>query len=121
MAYWRVYPEVRPPNGDLPGTFGALHPHDAYLSLAGETGALGLVAAGYGWVRFGRAAARGLRLHAGPGGRLSLGVCAGLLAVLVQGIFDTIGVVDMAFVWIPYTALALAAAEVDVFGEAVHP
>jgi hypothetical protein len=52
---------------------------------------------------------------------LCLGVCAGLLAVLTQGVFDTIGVVDMAFVWIPYTALALAAAEVDVFGEAVHP
>jgi O-antigen ligase len=121
MAYWRVYPDVRPPNGDVPGTFGALHPHDAYLSLAGETGVLGLAAAGYGWVRFGRAVARGLRLRAGRGGRLCLGVCAGLLAVLTQGVFDTIGVVDMAFVWIPYTALALAAAEVDVFGEAVHP
>ena len=33
-----------------------------------------------------------------------------LVAVLVQGVFDTIGIVAMAFVWIPYTALALAAA-----------
>jgi hypothetical protein len=36
-------------------------------------------------------------------------VAAGLVAVLVQGLFDTIGVVEMAFVWIPYTGLALAA------------
>jgi len=32
--------------------------------------------------------------------------------VLVQGIFDTVGVVEMSFVWIPYTGLALAAARI---------
>ncbi|GAC1299344.1 MAG: hypothetical protein NVSMB19_03280 [Vulcanimicrobiaceae bacterium] len=110
MAYWRVYPAIRPANGDLPGTFGALHPHDAYLSLAGETGLIGLVACGYGWWRFGRAMRAGLRSLPRAERTFALGVCAALVAVLVQGLFDTIGVVQMAFVWIPYTALALAAA-----------
>jgi hypothetical protein len=34
-----------------------------------------------------------------------------LLATLVQGLFDTVGIVQMTYVWIPYTALALAAAD----------
>jgi len=111
MAYWRVYPAIRPPNGDLPGTFGALHPHDAYLSLAGETGIVGLAAAAFGWLRIGTAIRASLRRRA-PRERLpAIGICAGLCAALVQGIFDTVGVVQMCFVWIPFTALALAAAE----------
>jgi O-antigen ligase len=105
-----VYPEIRPPNGDPPGTFGALHPHDAYLSLAGETGAVGLAACGYGWWRFVRAIRPALRVAPPARRKFALGVCAALVAVLVQGVFDTIGIVEMAFVWIPFTALALAAA-----------
>ncbi len=109
MAYFRVYPAVRPPNGDLPGTFGALHPHDAYLSLAGETGLVGVGATLFGWLRFGRAFRAGVSRLDGGARRFAYGVAAGLVAVLVQGLFDTIGVVEMAFVWIPYTGLALAA------------
>ena len=107
MGYFRIYPAIRPPNSDLPGTFGALHPHDAYLSLAGETGAVGLVAFGYGWWRFARTMRSRLRTCATSDRVLGLGICAALVAVLVQGIFDTIGVVEMAFVWIPFAALAL--------------
>ncbi len=110
MGYFRIYPAIRPPNADLPGTFGALHPHDAYLSLAGETGAVGLVAFGYGWWRFARSMRSRLRACAKPARVLGLGICAALVAVLVQGIFDTIGVVEMAFVWIPFAALALGSA-----------
>jgi O-antigen ligase len=110
MAYWRVYPAIRQPNGDLPGTFGALHPHDAYISLAGETGLVGLTACGYGWWLAARAVAGALAERPARERALGLGVCAALVAVLVQGIFDTIGVVQMSFVWIPYTALAIAAA-----------
>jgi len=110
MAYWRIYPAIRPSNGDLPGTFGALHPHDAYLSLAGETGAVGLAACAYGWWRFASAMRQRLLAQPPRERRLPLGVCAALVAVLFQGVFDTIGVVQMAFVWIPFTALALAAA-----------
>jgi len=110
MAYWRVYPAIRQPNGDLPGTFGALHPHDAYISLAGETGIVGLVAFGYGWLLVGRSVANSLAARPRRERVLALGVCAALVAVLVQGIFDTIGIVQMTFVWIPYSALALAAA-----------
>jgi O-antigen ligase len=88
-----------------------LHPHDAYLSLAGETGIVGLIAAGYGWWRIGAAIREALRRRMPRERMLAIGVCAGLCAALVQGIFDTVGIVQMCFVWIPYTALALAAAE----------
>ena len=113
MAYWRVYPAIRAPDGDPPGTFGALHPHDAYLSLAGETGVAGLVALCFGWATFVRAVSARLRLRPAPERRFALGVCAALVAVLVQGVFDTIGIVQMCFVWIPYTALALASARAN--------
>ncbi|MBC5809564.1 MAG: O-antigen ligase family protein [Candidatus Eremiobacteraeota bacterium] len=120
MAYWRVYPSLRPIDGAPPGTFGALHPHNAYLSLAGELGLVGLVAVFAGWWAFGRAVTARLRAASATPARerrqLGLAVCAGLAAALVQGLFDTIGVVQMAFVWIPYTALALAAAR-DGLGE----
>lgn len=109
MAYWRVYPAIRPPNGDPPGTFGALHPHNAYLSLAGETGVIGMVAFAYGWWRFIGAVRRGLCRRTPRERRFILGVCAALIAVLVQGVFDTVGIVVMCFVWIPYMGLALAA------------
>lgn len=111
VAYWRVYPAVRPVNGAEPGTFAALHPHDIYVSLAGELGVAGLAAAVFGWFRF--AADVRLRLARGPGGQrsLAIGVCAGLIALAVSGLTDTIGVVQMTFVWIPYSALALAASE----------
>jgi O-antigen ligase len=110
MAYWRVYPQVRTPNGAQPGAFGALHPHDIYLSLAGELGVAGVVATALGWLAFARAFRRSL-LGLAPAGRpFALAIAAGLIATLVQGLFDTIGVVEMSFVWIPYTALALAAA-----------
>jgi O-antigen ligase len=110
MAYYKVYPAVRAPNGDLPGTFGALHPHDVYLSLAGETGLVGLAATAAGWVRFGHAFRAGVRAL-GPRDRaFAMALAAGLVAVLVHGLFDTVGVVETAFVWIPCTGLALAAA-----------
>ncbi|MGH7750946.1 MAG: O-antigen ligase family protein, partial [Candidatus Dormibacteria bacterium] len=110
MTYFRVYPAARPPDGPRPGTFGALHPHDAYLSLLDETGIVGIVAALYGWLRVGRALAAGARRVRGPRRVLFLGACAALVAIGIQGIFDTIGVVTMTFVWIPFSALALALA-----------
>jgi O-antigen ligase len=117
MAYWRVYPAVRAPNGDPPGSFGALHPHDLYISLAAETGLSGVLAALLGWYWYARAVRRELVSATPAARRFALGVCAGFVAVLVQGAFDTIGVVAMTFVWIPFTALGLAAAR-DGLGEA---
>jgi hypothetical protein len=111
MAYWRVYPGVKLPSGAPPGTFGALHPHDVYVSLAGETGALGIAGCLLGWLAFVRTVRGGLAVAPPAARRLTLAICAGLVATLVQGLFDTIGIVQMTFVWIPYTALALAAAE----------
>jgi O-antigen ligase len=111
MAYWRVYPEIRPPNGGQPGSFSALHPHNVYVSLAGETGLIGFAGLLYGWWRFSSAVRRSLERAAPQTRRITLAICAGLLATLVQGMFDTIGIVEITFVWIPYTALALSAAE----------
>jgi O-antigen ligase len=118
MAYWRVYPAIRSPGGDEPGTFGALHPHDALLSLAGETGAVGLVALCFGWWRVASTVRASLLRRARRDRLMALGVCAGLVGTLVQGIFDTVGIVQMSFVWIPYTALAMAAADAGLPGEA---
>lgn len=109
VSYWRVYPAIRTVNGAEPGTFGALHPHDVYVSLAGELGLVGLAAAAYGWVRFTRVVRRRLPLAAAPQRALALGVCAAFVALAVSGVLDTVGVVQMTFVWIPYTALALGA------------
>jgi len=110
MAYWRVYPSLRLPNGAPPGSFGALHPHDAYVSWAGETGAVGVAALLLGWWAFARSMRRTLAQAPPAARRFGLALCAALVAVLVQGLFDTIGVVQMTFVWIPFTALALAGA-----------
>jgi len=108
-SYWRVYPAIRTVNGAEPGTFGALHRHDMYLSLAGELGLVGLAATAYGWVRFARIVRRRLPLAPPAGRALGLGVCAAFVALAVSGILDTVGIVQMTFVWIPYSALALGA------------
>jgi hypothetical protein len=110
VAYFRVYPAIAPVNGAPPGTFGALHPHDVYVSLAGELGLTGLVAVVWGWLRIGRVLATTLRARVPRERIVSLGVCAALVAGFVSGLFDTIGVVQMMFVWLPYGALALASA-----------
>ncbi len=112
ITYWRVYPAVRPVNAAEPGTFGALHPHDVYVSLAGELGLAGLGAVAFGWLRFAGEFRRRLARAAAAERTLALGVCAGFVALAVSGVLDTIGVVQMTFVWIPYSALALAATEV---------
>jgi len=109
VSYWRVYPAIRTVNGAEPGTFGALHPHDVYLSLAGELGLAGLAAAAYGWVRFAGFVRHRLPLAPPARRALALGVCAAFVALAVSGVLDTIGIVQMTFVWIPYSALALAA------------
>ncbi len=110
MAYWRVYPDLRPPGSAPPGSFEALHPHDLYLSFAAETGMVGLAALGWGWWRFGRRFVADRSSTPPSARRFANAVCAGLIGTLVQGVVDTIGVVEMTFVWIPFTALALCAA-----------
>ena len=111
VNFFRVYPDIAPVNGAPPGTFGALHPHDVYVSLAGELGLVGVAAVLWGWVRIGRALARSLRARVPRERTVSLGVCAALVAGFVSGLFDTIGVVQMMFVWLPYAALAVASAD----------
>jgi O-antigen ligase len=111
VQYVRVYPAIAPIDAAPPGTFGALHPHDAYVSLAGELGLVGVGAALWGWLRLGRALTATLRARPANERIVGLGACAALVAGFVSGLFDTIGVVQMTFVWIPYAAFALASAD----------
>ncbi len=110
MAYWEIYPWVAPAGADPPGKFGALHPHDVPLSLLGELGLLGTALVVAGFVAYVRAIRTALRAALPPARTLGLAVCAALIACGVQGLVDLVGVVQLAFVWIPYTALGLMAA-----------
>jgi O-antigen ligase len=121
VAYWRVYPAIRPVNGAAPGTFAALHPHDVYLSAAAELGLVGLAAAAFGWVRFTSVLRRRWSGTTQPDRALAAGVCAGFVALAVSGVFDTIAIVQMTFIWIPYSALALAAVRSAEPGEVPQP
>jgi O-antigen ligase len=121
MGYWRVYPALRLPDGDLPGTFGALHPHNVVLSLAADLGLVGLAAVVAGWLQIVVGIRERLRGGTDPAERrrralIVSGFAAAFAASLVAGMFDTIGVVQMCFVWIPYAGLALAVAERGIEG-----
>jgi O-antigen ligase len=111
VGYFRIYPAIAPVNAAAPGTFGALHPHDVYVSLADELGLIGVCAATWGWLRIGRAFLARLRQREARDRFVPLGICAALLSSLISGIFDTIAVVEMTFVWLPYAAFALASAD----------
>ena len=110
MAYWHTYPAMHAPDAESHGAFGALHPHNLILSLWAEIGTLGLAAIAYGWTVFGRLMAR--LLDGADRGRrtFALALSAGLLATAVHGLVDSIGVVEIVFVWTPLMALTAAAA-----------
>lgn len=110
LAYRHAYAQLRGPENEPVGSFAALHPHDVYLSLLAEEGVTGLAVAALGWRRFARLLRTDLRA-APPSNRLvAIGICAGLVGTLVQGLFDTVGVVEETFTWIPFMGLALAVA-----------
>jgi len=110
MTYYELFPQVRPSNGGLPGSFEALHPHNVVLSLLGELGIAGTLAVTLGWIVFGRAVRARLAGAPPANRRLACAICAAFAALFVQGMADLIGIVEMTFVWIPYAALGLAAA-----------
>ena len=100
----RVYPFVRVPGGEP----AAYHAHSLLLTIAAETGLVGLGALLFGWQRFAVALRR--RLRAAPAAnRVAVAIAAGLAGTWVQGLVDTVSIVIFAL-WMPMTALALAAA-----------
>jgi hypothetical protein len=110
MAFWELYPAVAPIGADPPGQFGALHPHNVVLSLLDEVGLAGLIAVAAGWIAFGRSVRQAVRFAPPATRRFGLAVCAGLVGNGVQGAVDLAGAVQLVFVWLPFTALALVAA-----------
>jgi putative inorganic carbon (HCO3(-)) transporter len=103
----RVYSFVRIPGGEP----AAFHGHSVLLTIAAETGVVGIAALLFGWWRFAVELRR--RLRAGsPSARIAVAVTAGLAGTWVQGLVDTVSVVIFAL-WLPFMALALATASDD--------
>jgi O-antigen ligase len=109
MNYAVLYPAFRTPESTEDAIIGT-HPHDVLVSLFAETGIAGVVAIAFGWWRMGRAI-RSAYVRADPRAkRLTACICAGIAGRFVHGFVDLVGVVELTFFWIPFAALALAAA-----------
>lgn len=87
-SYYRVYPVVRPPDAPGPHDPIAFDPHNFYLSVAAETGLVGLSAFVATIVVFVRELRGVLAKHAEPGRRFGVAVLAGLLAIACHLIFN---------------------------------
>ena len=110
MAYWHVYPAMHAPEAVSAGAFGALHPHNLILSLWAEIGTIGLAAIAYGWTVFGKRVQVLLTGADARKQRFTYALAAGLVATFIHGLVDSIGVVEIVFVWVPLMALTLASA-----------
>jgi O-antigen ligase len=109
MNYALLYPAFRTPESTEDAIVGT-HPHDVIVSLLAETGLAGIVAIAFGWWRMGRAIRTAYVRADGPTRRLVVCVCAGIAGRFVHGFVDLVGVVELTFFWIPFSALALAVA-----------
>jgi O-antigen ligase len=101
-----IYRHLRLPDGEPL----AFHAHGFLLTVAAETGLVGIAAVVFGWWRFVAAFRERLyRSQAPP--MLALAIAAGLIGTGVQGLIDTVSVVIFAL-WYPFMALALASFDV---------
>ncbi|MBV8370632.1 MAG: O-antigen ligase family protein [Candidatus Eremiobacteraeota bacterium] len=99
-----VYPIVRMPGGEPV----ALHAHSIVLTIAAETGLIGIAALCFGWWRF-VVALRGRLQPETDLARVAAAIAAGLAGTWIQGLIDTVTVVIFGL-WLPFMALALACA-----------
>jgi O-antigen ligase len=116
LAYPTVYPALRVPSTTEDAIISE-HPHDVVISLFAEVGIFGVLAIAYGWWRIGRAIRHGYRAADARTQRLVACICAGLLGRFVHGAVDLVGVLELSFVWVPFAALALAAARDGIGAE----
>ncbi|MFN2461937.1 MAG: O-antigen ligase family protein [Candidatus Velthaea sp.] len=108
LAFERLYPVMRAPDAPGPDTPVAYDPHDLALSIAAETGALGLGAIVFGFVRLGGVLARALASADRRRRTLTVALAAGIVAVVVHSLLNS---VSIAFSIIAqFAALAIAAA-----------
>jgi O-antigen ligase len=107
--YALVYPAFRTPSSTEDAIVGT-HPHDVIVSLLAETGVAGLAAIAYGWWRIARAIRTAYVRADAKTKRLAACICAGIAGRFVHGFVDLVGVVELAFFWIPFAGVALAIA-----------
>jgi tetratricopeptide (TPR) repeat protein/O-antigen ligase len=107
FEFAHVYPLLRIPGGEP----AAYHAHSIVLTIAAETGLIGVAALLFGWWRFAAELRARLRFDSAYGG-ISVAIAAGLAGTWVQGLIDTISIVIFGL-WLPFMALALACAETD--------
>jgi O-antigen ligase len=109
-AYDHVHPAVRPADAQDEDSFASLHPHNVVLSLLAEEGVLGFAAVAFAVRRFGIALHARLAGVPRPQRLAALALAAGLVGTLGQGMVDLVAVAELTFVWIPFSAIALAVA-----------
>jgi O-antigen ligase/tetratricopeptide (TPR) repeat protein len=102
LGFAHLYPELRLPGGEPL----AYHAHSIVLTVAAESGLVGVAALLAGWYRFAVALRRGFVAEA-PSARITIAIAAGLIGTWVQGLIDTSTVVLLAL-WFPFMGLAIA-------------
>lgn len=107
-AYYRVYPAVREPDAPGPDDPIAFDPHDFYLSVAGETGLLGLSGLIWTMVVFTRHARIVLLRGEVAERRFAIAISAGLVAIAVDLLFNAFAL--SIVLWSFMAALLFAAA-----------
>jgi O-antigen ligase len=109
-CYDRVHPAVRPVTAQNEDSYASLHPHNVVLSILTEEGVLGLAVVVYAAWRF--VVGFRARLAGAFGGRryAAYALAAGLFGTLGHGMVDLVGVAELTFVWLPFSAITLAVA-----------
>jgi O-antigen ligase len=109
LAFRAVYPLVRATDSTEDDVI-AEHPHDLVLSLFAETGIAGTLAIGCGWW-LAMTLIRRYAKNADERTRAALAcIAAGLAGRFAHGLVDLVGVLELAFVWLPFAGLMLALA-----------
>ncbi len=107
-GYYCVYPFVRSPDAPGPSDPIAYDPHNFYLSVAAETGLLGLGVFIFTIVTFVRESRVVLALASEDGRRFGIVTLAGLLAIACHLVFN--GFVLAIVLWVVMAALMLGIA-----------
>jgi O-antigen ligase len=107
LAFERLYPVLRAPQAPGADTPIAYDPHDMPLSIAAETGALGLAAFVWMLWTFGREFRRAFARVSGERRTFGVAILAGLVALVVHSLINSVSIFFALILQFP--ALALAA------------
>jgi len=106
LAFERLYPVLRAPQAPGADTPIAYDPHDLPLSIAAETGVFGLAA--FVWLlwAFGREFRRAFVRVSGERRTLGVAILAGLVALLVHSLINSVSIFFALILQFPSLALA---------------